>query len=140
MKDLTVKIKRLHPDAKIPAYAHKGDAGMDIVAISKEEKEEYTEYGTGLAFEIPEGYGGFIFPRSSLTTKGLVMGNHVGVLDSGFRGELKLRFKRVPGEDYEVGDRVGQIVIMQYPRVIFQEVDELSPSERGEQGFGSTGR
>jgi dUTP pyrophosphatase len=140
MENLEVKIKKLHSDAKIPEYAHEGDAGMDLVATSKEEKKNFTEYGIGLAFELPQGYVGLVFPRSSLTNKGLVMGNHVGVLDSGYRGELKVRFKRFEGDDYEIGDRVGQLMIVPYPKVIFKEVDILSPSERGDGSFGSTGR
>ena len=96
---MKVKIKKLHPDAVIPSYAKPGDAGMDLTAISKrvetgsDENGEYIEYGTGLAIEIPEGHVGLVFPRSSVSKKDLFLANAVGVIDSGYRGEVKLRFK-----------------------------------------------
>lgn len=136
---LKVKIKRIHPEAKIPEYAKEGDAGMDVFAVSKEKNEKYVEYGTGLAFEIPENHAMLIFPRSSLSKKDLVLANHVGVLDSGYRGELKLRFKKVGEEIYGVGDKIGQIMILPYPKIEFQESSELSSTSRGDGGFGSTG-
>lgn len=136
---MEIKIKRLHPDAKIPRYSKVGDAGMDVYAISKERKNKFIEYGTGLALEIPEGYVCLVFPRSSLSNKDLVLANHVGVLDSGYRGELMLRFKKMGEEVYEVGDRIAQIIIVPYPKIDFREVNELSSSERGDDGFGSTG-
>ena len=123
----------------IPKYATIGDAGLDIVAISKHVTDEYTEYGTGLAFEIPEGNVCLIFPRSSLSKKDLVLANHVGVLDSGYRGELKFRFKKLGEEVYEIGDKIGQLIIIPYPKVEFEEVDELSDTSRGSGGFGSSG-
>lgn len=139
---LRVKIKKLHPNAKIPHYSRPGDAGMDIYAVSREEKEKFIEYGTGLSFEIPEGYVMLIFPRSSLTEKDFILKNSVGVLDSGYRGELKFRFYKVGtgANIYEIGDKIGQIIIMPYPKIEFEEVDELSETKRGEGGFGSTGR
>lgn len=148
MQDLSVKIKKLHKDAVIPSYAKHGDAGMDLTATSKEYDEHgNVVYGTGLAFEIPDGYVGLLFPRSSNTKKDLVLGNSVGVLDSGYRGELFLKFKSTIVNDmsytyglneYEIGDRIGQIIIMPYPKVNFIEVEELTETERGQGGFGST--
>lgn len=137
---MILKIKKLHPDAIIPKYAHESDAGMDVIATSKEEKEKFIEYGTGLSFEIPENYVMLIFPRSSLSNKDLVLANHVGVLDSGYRGELKLRFKKTGKDIYEIGEKIGQIIILPIPKIEFQETEELSKSNRGANGFGSTGK
>jgi dUTP pyrophosphatase len=136
---MKIKVKRLNSEAKIPEYSKAGDAGMDVYAVSKQENEKFIEYGTGLSFEIPKGYVCLVFPRSSLSNKDLIMANHVGVLDSGFRGELKFRFRKIGEEVYEVGDRIGQIIILPYPEIEFEEVNELSETERGATGFGSTG-
>ncbi len=136
---IKVKIKKLKKEAVIPKCALKGDAGMDVVAVTKNETEKYVEYGTGLALEIPEDYVCLIFPRSSVSNKDLVLSNCVGVLDSGYRGELRLRFKKYGKEVYNIGDKVGQIIILPFPRVGFEEVKELSSSIRGKKGFGSTG-
>ncbi|OQA36887.1 MAG: Deoxyuridine 5'-triphosphate nucleotidohydrolase [Parcubacteria group bacterium ADurb.Bin326] len=137
---LNVKIKKLVSEAITPKYAKPGDAGMDVYAVSKNETDKYIEYGTGLAFEILEGYVMLIFPRSSVSNTDLVMANSVGVLDSGYRGELKLRFRKNGSDDYQVGDRVGQIIVLPYPAVNFEEVEDLSESIRGEGGFGSSGK
>ncbi len=137
---MKLKIKKLHKDAIIPKYAHHDDACMDVYAITKEEKTKFVEYGTGLSFELPSDHAMLIFPRSSLSNKDLILANHVGVLDSGYRGELKLRFKKVGDDVYEIGDKIGQIIIVPFPRIDFEEVDELSETKRGEGGFGSTGK
>lgn len=143
---MNIKIKKLDSKAVIPAYANPGDAGMDVVATSVKFEENYIEYGTGLSFEIPEGYVMLIFPRSSVSKKDMILANCVGVLDSGYRGELKLRFKivyqagRLLRDFYNPGDKIGQIMIIPYPTIEFTEVDELSDSERGEGGFGSSGK
>lgn len=143
---MKVKIKKLNKDAQIPTYANPGDAGMDVTATSKTEEGDYIEYGTGLSFEVPEGYVLLIFPRSSVSKKDLILANCVGVLDSGYRGELKFRFKRLYGpfgythSEYQVGDKIGQIMIVPYPKIDFEEVESLSETERGEGGFGSTGK
>lgn len=145
---LQVNIKKLSDDAVIPSYAKDGDAGMDITAISK-SYDEYgcACYGTGLAFEIPKGYVGYLFPRSSNSKKDLFLANGVGVVDSGYRGEVLFKFKPTKGSDYEyevglneyqVGDHIGQIIIMPIPEIKFNVVDELSSSDRGVGGFGST--
>lgn len=136
---MIIKIKKLHPDAVIPKYLRHGDAGMDVYAISVEIKDKYVEYKTGLSFEIPENYVMLIFPRSSITDKDLIMKNCVGVLDSGFRGELKLRFKKEGEDIYKAGERIGQLLILPYPNIEFEEVNELSETSRGEGSFGSTG-
>jgi dUTP pyrophosphatase len=142
---LKVKIKKLVEHAVIPKYAKLGDAGMDLVAVDAayNPDDDYIEYGTGLAVEIPEGHMGLIFPRSSCTKTPLVLGNGVGVVDSGYRGEVCVRFKRIKEDrehqEYQVGDRVAQLIIVPYPSVELEEVEELSESERSTGGFGSTG-
>lgn len=147
MNTLKVKIKKLVPEAVIPSYAKIGDAGMDLTAVSK-EYDDYGNivYGTGLAFEIPDGYVGLIFPRSSNAKKDLLLSNSVGVLDSGYRGEVLFKFKSLyPTRSelyldiYKIGDKIGQIIILPYPQIEFEEVSELSDTERGTGGFGSTG-
>ena len=143
---MEVKIKKLHKDAVIPKYAKPGDAGLDLTAVSM-NIDEYGNicYGTGLAFEIPEGYVGLVFPRSSNHKKGVILTNCVGVIDSGYRGEVSFKFKEIALGNfskvtYKVGDRIGQIIIMPYPQIEFVEVDELSETERGTTGYGSSGR
>ncbi len=137
---IELKVKKIHPSAIIPSYAHSGDAGMDVVAISREINEKYVEYKTGLSFEVPAGHVCLIFPRSSVSKKDLLLCNSVGVLDSGYRGELILRFQRFGEDIYEVGEKVGQIMVVPYPSVKIHEVEELSDSSRGKGGFGSTGK
>lgn len=136
---MSVKVKRLHPDAKIPIYAMEGDAGMDVFAVSKQSNGNYIEYGTGLAFEIPKNHVCLIFPRSSISNKKLSQANSVGVLDSGYRGELKVRFYKHGDEEYDIGDKIGQIMVIPYPKLNILEVNELSSTQRGEGGFGSSG-
>ena len=154
---MEVKIKKLNPNAVIPKYAKNGDAGMDLVATSViSDTPEQITYGMGIALEIPEGFVGLIFPRSSVRKTGLDLSNAVGVCDSGYRGELQATFNKVFGGDrfydetkntedtsinfYKVGDRIAQIMIIPYPPIEFVEADELSNTERGEGGFGSTGK
>ena len=140
---MNVNIKKLTDSAVVPSYSKEGDAGLDLTATSVEENAMYLEYGTGLAFEIPEGYVGYVFPRSSISKYHLSLANAVGVVDSNYRGEVKLRFKKTLDKVFEnvynVGDRVGQLIIMPYPKVTLVEVDELSDSNRGTGGFGSSG-
>lgn len=146
---MKVKIKKLDEHAVIPRYAHDGDAGMDVVATSVDVTDDYIEYGTGLAFQLPKGHCMLIFPRSSNSKKDLLLANSVGILDEIYTGELKLRFKRsyAPtifglsvNKIYDIGDRVGQIMILPYPKIEFEEVQELSETERGDAGFGSSGK
>ena len=157
---MRVKIKKLHPKAVIPNYAKPGDAGMDLVATSITSNTTFDiTYGMGIALEIPEGFVGLIFPRSSIRKTGLQLSNSVGVVDSGYRGELQATFNKLFGgegmydevktqdwyekkanEWYKVGDRIAQIMIIPYPPIEFVEADELSNTERGEGGFGSTGK
>ena len=144
---MRVKIKKLSPDAVIPTYAKSGDAGMDLIATSiiSDTLDQIT-YGLGISLEIPEGFVGLVFPRSSIRKTNLQLSNSVGVIDSGYRGELQATFNKIQGvtegvrERYLIGDRVCQIMIIPHPVIEFEEVDELNNTERGEGGFGSTGK
>jgi len=144
---MQVKIKKLNKDSVIPKYATQNDAGLDLVATSiiLETSTQIT-YGLGVALEIPEGFVGLIFPRSSVRNTDLQLSNSVGIIDSGYRGELQATFNKKGvnkidgGHIYVVGDRVAQIIIIPYPPIEFEEVEELSNTERGEGGFGSTGK
>ena len=139
---IDVKIRKVHPDAVIPFRAHATDAGMDVIAISMEMTEDYVEYDTGLQFQLPEGYAMLIFPRSSNSKKDLLLCNSVGILDAGYTGNLKLRFKLTTEgyteKIYNPGDKVGQIVIIPYPEINFIETEVFNETERGDGGFGST--
>lgn len=140
---MNVKIKKLHTDAVIPSYAKEGDAGLDLVATTM-LYDDYgnLSYGTGLAFEIPKGYVGLVFPRSSNSKKDLWLTNSVGVIDSGYRGEVTFKYRQVDLKEriYQIGDRVGQLIIMPYPHIEFEEVEELSETERGCGSYGSSGK
>lgn len=165
---IDVKIHKMHPDAVIPTYAHPGDAGMDVTAVAINVTDDYIEYDTGLQFQLPPGYVMLIFPRSSNSKKDLLLANSVGVLDSGYTGNLKLRYKRnyrieqlgtnytldrsafetnisptnllIADKYYNIGDRVGQIMIIPYPEINFTETEVFEDTERGSGGFGSTGK
>lgn len=153
---MKLKIKKLHPNAVLPQYAKKGDAGLDLTCTEIEfDSNTHTYiYKTGLAVEIPEGYVGLLFPRSSLYKTILHLTNSVGVIDSGYRGEIMVRFINIfdprekpetgfwqfPKEHYQVGDRIAQLILLPYPQLIIEEVEELTESERGEKGFGSSGK
>lgn len=156
---VTVGVKRLHKDAVIPRQATPGSAGMDLTAVSM----RYDVYGNawyhfGIAIEIPQGYVGLLFPRSSCANRPLSMANCVGVIDSDYRGEVTAKFKptllfgpqllghlwallrgREPSRTYQVGERIAQLVIVPCPQVSVTEKIELSPTSRGEGGYGSTG-
>ena len=141
---MVVKFKKLDPNATIPKYDCIGDAGLTMTAISKKfDTNRHVEYGTGIAVEIPEGYVGLLFSRSSICTKALSMSNCVGVIDSGYRGEIKFKFtwlNCIYGDIYQVGDKIGQLIIIPYPQIELEECEELSKTERSDNGFGSTGK
>ena len=142
MKTLKVKIKKLSKNSVLPTYSKVGDAGLDLTAISENWNEDNSivTYDTGLAIEIPKGHVGLLFPRSSIYKTSLDLTNAVGVIDSGYRGSIMFKFRYVEeGMVYDVGDRVGQLIIMPYPQIEFEEVEELSETERGNGGYGSTG-
>jgi dUTP pyrophosphatase len=137
---MELRFKKLMPSAVIPAYAKPGDAGLDLTAISVTEENGILTYGTGLTVEIPIGYVGLVFPRSSVYKSRLTLTNCVGVIDSGYRGEIMAKFKKenewIVG--YRPGDRICQLIIMPYPTIEPIEVTELPETARGEGGFGST--
>ena len=137
---MKIKIKKLYDDAIIPNYAKTGDAGMDLTAVWQKQALDLMTYGTGLAVEIPAGYVGLLFPRSSVYKTKMLLTNCVGVIDSGYRGEIMMKFEIMDTSHmYKVGDRIGQIIILPYPKIEFEEVNELNDSNRGSGGFGSTG-
>ncbi len=140
-----VKIKKLHNNAVVPQYAKAGDAGMDLVATEVIDGYGFSvTYGTGLAMEIPEGFVGLVFPRSSIRKYDLSLTNCVGVIDSGYRGEIQATFRKeagIPSKRYEVGDKIAQMILERINT--FSEVkivDTHEKTERGEGGFGSTGK
>ena len=142
---LQVKFKKLNVLAQTPSQSYPSDAGFDLVASSVEHPFGSTgifvEICTGIAVEIPDGYMGLIFPRSSVSATNHYLRNSVGVIDSGYRGEIKLRFS--PDETntaYQIGDKVGQLVIIKLPAVELTESAELTLSTRRERGFGSSGK
>lgn len=144
---MVVRFKKLSDKAKTPVRAHKTDAGYDLSSSSittevGEDAKLVIVYHTDIAVEIPEGYVGLIFPRSSIFKKSLTLTNSVGVIDSGYRGELICKFKTntdVVPSVYKEGERFAQLVIVPYLAVEFEEAEELSEADRGTDGFGSTG-
>lgn len=145
---MIIKVKRLHPNAVIPKYAKPGDAALDLYAVERGKADKYGNmvYKTGLAIEIPEGFVGLLYPRSSISKTNQMLRNHVGVVDSGYRGEIILKFgwfsqASTPDSTYyDSGDRIAQLMIVPHPKVEFLEVEELSETDRGTGGFGSTGQ
>lgn len=155
---MKVRFKRLCDDAVIPSKAHPSDAGFDLTAVSKSvDGDGNIVYGFGIALEIPEGYVGLIFPRSSIARQDLLLSNSVGVIDAHYRGEITAKFKRCLKihdygfgnraesrasryKEYEIGDRIAQLVIVPIPDIELVESGELSATDRGTGGYGSTGK
>ena len=144
---LNIPIIRLIDDATIPVYAKPGDAGADLVAAESVVLDAgggRALISTGVAIAIPEGFAGFVQPRSGLALKhGITCLNTPGLIDSGYRGELKVLLVNTdPSEAFKVnkGERIAQLVIKRVEECDFQVVEELPDSERGETGFGSSGR
>lgn len=140
---MKLRVKRVLDNAVIPNYATKGAAGFDLIAAKKEILSiAQIKYDTGLAFEIPEGHVGLLTPRSSIVRTPLRLGNSIGIIDSDYRGPVSFIYDH-NGQfrpDYEVGDRIGQMIIVPFSKVEFEEVEELQETERGSGGYGSTGR
>ena len=141
---MKIHFKKLVQEAQKPKFGKPGDAGADLVATSVDfSRKNQVVYGTGLAVEIPEGMVGLIFPRSSVRNYDLSMSNSVGVIDSGYRGEIMVTFNilnlHTVENSYQVGDRIAQLVIVPVPLAQYVEVEELSETSRGEGGHGSTG-
>lgn len=147
--EVVLKIKKTIDEAIIPTYAHDGDACMDLYAARIEANDRgQIIYHTGIAVEIPRGYVGLVFPRSSIRNHGMVMANSVGVIDSGYRGEISCTYYKASSNEAlkvfdpmpGLGERCGQLMIIRNPLIRLEEVRELSQSERGEGGHGSSGR
>ncbi len=145
MSDIEVRIKRLDPDVPLPSYAYAGDAGLDLRAS---ESADIVPHGralipTGLAIAIPDGYAGFVQPRSGMALKqGLSIANTPGLIDAHYRGELKIIAVNLDPDHVihiERGERIAQLVIQRVPVVELLEVDELDDTDRGTGGFGSSG-
>lgn len=147
---MKVKLKKLHPDAVVPFKKHESDFCYDVVATSREQiGSNVWKYGLGLAFqidrgvlaELPSKFAISFRPRSSVYKTGLVLSNCVGTIDEDYRGEVSAIFYKVAdGEIYNVGDRIGQIYFSKTVPMDFEVVDEISDTERGAGGFGSTGK
>jgi dUTP pyrophosphatase len=144
---IVVPIVRLDPELPVPAYARPGDAGADLVArdgATLRRGGGRALVGTGIALALPEGYAGFVQPRSGLALRhGVTCLNSPGLIDSGYRDELRVLLVNTdPESDYEVarGDRIAQLVIQRVQQAVFEPVDELDVSARGNGGFGHTGR
>ena len=141
---IELPIQRLHADAVVPQRAYTGDAGLDLASCERVELApgERALVGTGLAVAIPEGYAGFVQPRSGLAARhGLTVVNSPGLVDSGYRGELRvvlLNTDRTEPFVVEPGMRIAQLVVLPVPELELVEVDELPSSERGVRGFGSS--
>ena len=141
---IELSIQRLRDDAVVPTRAYAGDAGLDLASCERVElgPGERATVATGLAVAIPDGYAGFVQPRSGLASRhGITIVNTPGLVDSGYRGELKVILLNTdPSETFvvEPGMRIAQLVVMQVPGIDPIEVDELPESERGVRGFGSS--
>jgi len=141
---IELPIRRLRDDAVVPGRAYDGDAGLDLAACERIELRpgERATVGTGLAVAIPDGYAGFVQPRSGLAARnGITIVNTPGLVDSGYRGELKVVLLNTDAREtfvVEPGMRIAQLVVMELPSVDAIEVDELPQSERGVRGFGSS--
>lgn len=138
---MKIKYTLLDKEAKAPYRASEMAAGYDLYGVSYSLEKNTITYYTKLAIEIPEGYTGLLFPRSSVYKTGMHLANSVGVIDSDYRGEIMLKYYVNDTETiYEAGERVGQLVIVPTPNVEFELTDVLSETKRNEKGFGSTGR
>lgn len=138
-----LKVKQLHPKAELPTYAKDGDAAMDIRSVGsvKVVTGKYMEYQTGISVEIPKGYVGLLFPRSSISNYDLSLCNAVGVVDSGYRGEITFRFRYDSDSSniYTPGDKIGQLLVIPYPTITPVWFETLESSQRGSGGYGSSG-
>jgi dUTP pyrophosphatase len=141
---IELPVRRLRDDAILPTQAYAGDAGLDLAACDRHEvgPGERAVIPTGLAVEIPEGYGGFVLPRSGLAARhGITLLNAPGLIDAGYRGEVQVVFHNTDGSEtfvVEPGMRIAQLVVLEVPGLRLVEREELAASERGERGFGSS--
>lgn len=148
MKQIKLKVKKIFKTATLPSYSRAGDAGLDLVAHRIEETDNNVICFTGIAIEIPEGHVGKLYPRSSVTKTNQYLGNSVGIIDENYRGEIILKFNKAFGQIskgnpspklYKPGNKVGQLIIEERIHVDIEETEELSESNRGSSGFGSSG-
>lgn len=147
---MKIRFKKLHEDAVIPFKGREADAGVDLIALTREIKVTdggwYEEYNTFIAVEVPHNHVGLIFPRSSNSDVNQVLSNSVGVIDETYRGPLKLRFKPSNYDGVEelrhhnINERIGQLLIVPCVNIEPEESADLSTSNRGESGFGSSGK
>jgi dUTP pyrophosphatase len=141
-----VLLQRIDPDVPVPSYAHPGDAGVDLVTTVDAEVApgERVLLPTGIAIALPEGYAAFVHPRSGLAVKhGVSLVNAPGTVDAGYRGEIKVSLVNLDPREPVVlhrGDRIAQLVVQKVEHAVFHEVERLPGSDRGEGGFGSSGR
>ena len=141
---IELEVKRVRPEARLPERAYSGDAGLDLAACERVELApgERAVVGTGLAVAIPEGYAGFVQPRSGLAARhGIAVVNSPGLIDSGYRGELQVVLLNTDSERpfvADAGERIAQLVVLAVPDLALREVEELPASERGLRGFGSS--
>ena len=145
IEPMKIRFKLMSEEATRPLCMTSGAAGFDLTAARMDEPEVKTgknlyRYHTDVAFEIPAGFVGLVFPRSSVVKTGAILGNCVGVIDSDYRGEISFVFYSTFNAPYKVGERIGQIVIVPIPYVELVEADELSETVRGSGGYGSTGK
>lgn len=141
---MIIRFCKLDKKAVMPLKAHLNDAAFDLVAVEATYSANSVIYDTGLAVDIPPGYCGLVFQRSSVAKKNLILSNAVGVIDSGYSGPIKCHFRRIDGyESYSPGERIAQIMFVQLPAITFVEVDGEEDfehtTERGAGGYGSTG-
>lgn len=144
---MNVRIKKLNPLAHLPVRQSDGAGGYDLYGYDPKPLETndygYYEYRTYLSIEIPEGYVGLIYPRSSISKTGLILANSVGVIDSDYRGEILIRFKYIAGSKlYLHAERVAQLILQKIETIEFEELpndEDLTETDRGSEGFGSTG-
>jgi len=151
--EISLPFKKIHDHATLPYYATDGSAGMDSYTVSGPIIDDmFIKYELGFAVQIPKGYVGLLFPRSSVSKKDLILANSVGVIDSDYRGEVQARFKTIylnnttrkimtdNSDIYKKGDAVCQLFVIPVPELTPKWVDELSDTERGDGGFGSTNK
>lgn len=142
---MDIQVKLLHPDARLPYRAHPGDAGSDLFSVEEVviPAGQRREVATGIALAIPPGYGGFVQPRSGLAFKhGIMLTNSPGLIDAGYRGELRVSVYNSGAEPFTVGvgERIAQLVIQRVEEPTFFAADDLDDTSRGQGGFGSSGR
>ena len=140
-----IRVKLLHPAASLPVRAHPGDAGADLCSVESVviPPGERRDVGTGIAIQIPSGHGGFVQPRSGLAfKKGIMLVNSPGLIDSGYRGEVRVCLYNSGPEAFSIepGERIAQLVVQRVEEPVFVEMSELADTARGDSGFGSTGR